>query len=221
MPTRTHFVFLMHPKEFKEEKANTGRLTHLCLPNSRIIMGVNFDADDTVQSLLRDPANHCVLLYPGPQALNLSRGEFTRAELGSRQLTVFILDGTWSLARKMLRLSPTLQQLPRVMFAGSGRSRYVIKQQPEDGCLSTLEATHELLLSLGSAGLDRYPDREQLLAVFDRMQDFQLRCAADPTREGYRRRPYSAPETREASRQSGKTRRGYFPRLEPPPRSLG
>ncbi len=34
METRTRFVFLMHPKEYKHEKAATGRLTHLCLRRS-------------------------------------------------------------------------------------------------------------------------------------------------------------------------------------------
>ena len=43
MDTRTRFVFLMHPKEFKQEKAATGRLTHLCLTNSEIQMGIAFD----------------------------------------------------------------------------------------------------------------------------------------------------------------------------------
>jgi len=43
MSTRTRFVFLMHPKEFKQEKAATGRLTHLCLANSEIQMGSAFD----------------------------------------------------------------------------------------------------------------------------------------------------------------------------------
>ena len=55
MATRTRFVFLMHPKEFKEEKAGTGRLTHLCLPNSEIHMGTAFDGDEAVQALINDP----------------------------------------------------------------------------------------------------------------------------------------------------------------------
>src|SRR5687767_2099492 len=72
METRTRFVFLMHPKEFKQEKAATGRLTHLCLARSEIHMGIAFDAHEPVQALLRDPRNHCVLLYPGRDAINLS-----------------------------------------------------------------------------------------------------------------------------------------------------
>lgn len=196
MATRTRFVFLMHPHEFKHAKAATGRLTHLALSNSEIVMGLGFDDDETVRRLVAAPENLAVLLYPGVGARDLSQGEFTAADLGGRTLVVFLLDATWSGARKMLRLSPSLQRLPRIKFTAPGRSRYVIKQQPQVGCLSTLEAAHELLLALERAGLDRYPLPEQLPALFDRMQNFQIACAADPTRPGYRRQPYSDPAER-------------------------
>lgn len=211
MATRTRFAFLMHPKEFKQEKAATGRLTRLCLANSELHMGMTFDDAEPVQTLLRDPTNYCVLLYPGREARNLSAGELRVDELAGRRLVVFLLDATWAGARKMLRLNPSLQRLPRVMFTPSAPSRYVIKQQPQDGCLSTLEATHELLLALERCGLDAYPDRTQLLDVFARMQDFQWKCAADPTRPGYRRRPYKAPGERTAPRgRSGERRQNYL-----------
>lgn len=195
MATRTRFVFLMHPKEFKHVKAATGRLTHLCLTRSELHMGIGFDDHDVVQDLIRDPANFPVLLFPGREAVNLSdqapdRAEAFRARLAGRRLVVFLLDATWALSRKMLRLSPSLQQLPRIMFTPSAPSRYLIKQQPHPGCLSTLEATHELLLALAQAGLDEYPLPDQLVALFHRMQDLQLRFAADTERTGYRRRAY-------------------------------
>jgi DTW domain-containing protein YfiP len=207
MDTRTKFVFLMHPKEFKREKAATGRLTHLCLSESVIHMGIAFDKHPAVQSLIADPANFPVLLYPGPHARNLSHGDLAPAELGDRRLVVFLIDATWSGARKILNQSPSLQRLPRIMFTAAAPSRYVIKQQPQEGCLSTLEATHELLIALERSGLDRYPLPEQLLGLFQRMQEFQIRCAADPTRSGYRRRPYSEPGQRAPS---GERRRTLF-----------
>jgi DTW domain-containing protein len=216
MATRTKFVFLMHPKEFKQEKAATGRLTHLCLSNSEVHMGVEFDRNETVQALLADPRNFPVLLYPGETARNLSAGALTASELGERQLVVFLLDGTWSCARKMLKLSPSLQQLPRVMFTAAHRSRYIIKQQPQEGCLSTLEATHELLLALERSGLDDYSLPKQLLGLFDRMQEYQIRCATDPNRPGYRRRPYSDPSTRVGLHGDSGTRRSRFLRAPSP-----
>lgn len=219
MATRTRFVFLMHPKEYKREKAATGRLTHLCLPHSRILTGVGFEEHPDLRALLADPVLHPVLLFPGATALNLSTAAATgapaladlRTRLATRTLVVFILDATWALGRKMLRLSPALQQLPRLMFTPTAPSRYVIKQQPHPACLSTLEATHELLLALAAEGLDDYPLPGQLPALFDRMQAFQLQCAADPERRGYRHRPYKAPaERRPLQGTSGRRRRKLF-----------
>jgi DTW domain-containing protein len=207
METRTRFVFLMHPKEFKQEKAATGRLTHLCLAQSEIHCGIGFDEHEAVQALVRDPRNFAVLLYPGRDALDLSAGRLAPPDLAGRRLVVFLLDATWALGRKMLKLSPSLQRLPRIMFTPSAPSRFVIKQQPHAGCLSTLEATHELLLALARAGLDAYPLPEQLLALFQRMQDFQIRCAADPKRGGYRRSAYRPPAEREPLQGSSATRR--------------
>lgn len=216
MATRTRFVFLMHPKEFKEEKAATGRLTHLCLANSEVRMGLEFDAHDEVQALIRDPENFPVLLYPGREAINLSDESggavaALREQLRDRRLVVFILDATWALGRKMLRVSPSLQRLPRIMFTPAAPSRYLIKQQPHAGCLSTLEATHELLGALERAGLDDYPLPAQLLGLFARMQDYQMKCAADPARGGYRRSAYSQPTDRIAPQgRSGARRTRVF-----------
>lgn len=202
METRTRFVFLMHPKEFKYEKAGTGRLTHLALAGSEIHMGVGFDDHAAVQALISDPANYPVLLYPGPEARNLSTGGFTEPDLGGRHLTVFLLDATWACAKKMLKLSPSLQRLPRLMFTPTAKSRFVIKQQPDELCLSTLEATHEFLLALEASGLDRYPLPDQLLNIFDAMQKFQIACALDPNSKGYRRGGFKDPAQRVVTKRS-------------------
>jgi DTW domain-containing protein len=226
METRTRFMFLMHPKEYKQEKAGTGRLTQLCLPHSSLHMGKTFDQNDEVQALLCDRRYYPVLLYPGREALNLSEigkrdsGEAARfrtfsQELGQRTLLVVILDATWSGARKMLRLSPSLQVLTRIMFTPQSPSRYVIKQQPQDGCLSTLEATHELLTVLERAGLDRYAEPALLLGIFQQMQDFQIGCASDPARVGYRHRSYTKRVDRLPARGRSATRRENF--LKRPP----
>lgn len=216
MPTRTRFVFLMHPKEFKQEKAGTGRLTHLCLPNSEIQVGVGFDDHEPVQALLHDSANHCVLLYPGPTAKNLSLGELAPDDYAGKRLVVLLLDATWACARKMLRLSPSLQALPRIMFTPTAPSRFVIKQQPQEGCLSTLEAVHETLLVLEHGGLDVYSDPTQLHEVFDRMQRYQIECAENPSLGGYRRKPYSAPGERDPAHGQSASRRNFFIKTPPP-----
>src|SRR3954468_16343521 len=99
MRTRTKFVILMHPHEFKRIKANTGRLTHLCLADSELHIAEHFDGHEDVQALIDDPKNYPVLLYPGRNALDLSavpKGDphllTLNSELQSRRLVVFLLD---------------------------------------------------------------------------------------------------------------------------------
>lgn len=214
MATRTKFVILMHPYEFKRIKANTGRLTHLCLADSEVHIGIEFDSHEAVQALINDPKNYPVLLYPGKDARDLSKGELHAADFAGRRLVVFLLDATWRLVRPMLRLSPSLQRLPRIMFSNAAPSRYVIKRQPEPGCLSTLEATHELLLALDRSGLDRYAMPEQLLAVFQRMQDIQIKHTAENKRLGLSRYDRRArPEGQPPVPRAPSKRRRIFPKV--------
>ncbi|HEY0864027.1 MAG TPA: tRNA-uridine aminocarboxypropyltransferase [Lacunisphaera sp.] len=220
MATRTKFVILMHPYEFKRIKANTGRLTHLCLADSEVHIGIEFDGHEAVQALINDPKNYPVLLYPGKDALDLSKVDLSdpqlsalNSQLAQRRLVVFLLDATWRLVRPMLRLSPSLQRLPKIMFSNAAPSRYVIKRQPEPGCLSTLEATHELLLALDRSGLDRYTLPEQLLSVFQRMQDIQIRHTAENRRLGISR--YNRPvrsESKPPVPRAAPKRRRIFPK---------
>ena len=177
MATRTRIVLLMHPREFRRETCTTGRLTCLNLANSEIIMGLEFDDNERVRTLVEDPQNYPVVLYPSAGAMDITAGGFPAAEVGARQLVVFLLDATWINARKMLQRSPSLLRLPRLMFTPREPSRFVIKRQPRAGYLSTLETTHELLLALDAAGLDAYPDKTRLLRVFTGMQDFQIGSA--------------------------------------------
>jgi DTW domain-containing protein YfiP len=225
MPTRTKFVILMHPYESKRVKANTGRLTHLCLRDSELHLGISFDEHEAVQALINDPSNYPVLLYPSRGAIDLSTVALEdpqlsslRGQLSTRRLVVFLLDATWRLVRPMLRTSLSLQRLPRIMFSGAAPSRYRIKRQPEPGCLSTLEATHELLLALDRSGLDAYTQPTQLLNLFERMQDFQINRTAENAARGDRRHVRRVPvEGVPAPARPIAKRRRIFPAAAPRP----
>jgi len=164
----------MHPMEWRRERCTTGRLACLNLEGSEIIPGIAFDAESRYRAIADDPHNYCMLLYPGPGALDLGRDPFPREVLGGRRLVVFLIDATWACARVVARESPGLMTLPRLAFTPREKSRWTIKRQPAAWCLSTLEAVHELLLSLDEAGVGPYPDRERLLSAFAAMQAYQV-----------------------------------------------
>ena len=182
MQTRTRIVLLMHPKEYRRQKTGTGRLACLNLENSELLPGIAFDRHPRVRQLLDDPASRAFLLYPSPGATNLSAcGGQAAARLteyvGDRRVVVFLVDSTWACANSVLRSSPELAALPRLRFEPRERSRWLIKRQPRDYCLSTIEAIHELLCALEGAGLKSYPDKRRLLAAFAAMQAYQIRRA--------------------------------------------
>jgi DTW domain-containing protein YfiP len=164
--------------EFRHQKCTTGRLTCLNLANSQIIPGVSFDGNAAVRSLIDDPQNYPVLLYPGGDAMSIRGGSFAASAPRDRRLVVFLIDATWHCSRKIVRESPSLMRLPRLRIEPDAPSRFIIKRQPAPWCLSTIEATHELLLALDAGGLEIYPDAHRLLDAFNAMQDFQVRQTA-------------------------------------------
>jgi len=153
-------------------------MTCLNLANSEILPGLAFDENEGFRALADDPTNYPMLLYPCEGAFDLSAGAFPKEILGGRNLVIFLIDATWACAKSIIKASPGLLDLPKLKFSPREKSRWLIKRQPADYCLSTLEATHELLLALEAAGLDAYPDKTRLLETFARMQNYQIERAA-------------------------------------------
>lgn len=186
--TKIHFVLLMHPMEAKKEKLGTGRLSLACLKNSQLIVGIDFTEDQVVNALIQDPAHHCMVLYPGEKAINISSDDVSPLQsLGDKKLVVFLIDGTWPCAKKMMKLSKNIQALPRVSFHSTRQSLFAIKEQPADYCLSTLESIHVFLSELERRGLERLGGaHDNMMEVFKFMVDFQIKCASDPSLPSYR-----------------------------------
>lgn len=156
-------------------------------------MGSDFDNHQAVQDLIHDARYFPMLLYPGRDAIDLSDRGALSGFLDGRQLLVILLDATWRSARRMFNRSPSLQRLPRLGIMSGEKSRYLIKKQPHDWCLSTIEAAHELMKALDRAGLDSYARPDQMLDLFDRMQQHQISCMQDPARQNYRRGKAAGP----------------------------
>ena len=100
---------------------------------------------------------------------------------------VFILDGTWPCARKMLKLSKNLQRLRRVSFDNTIQSKFIIKQQPESLCLSTIESVYTVLNLLKVGGVE-HCDTTNFLFPFEKMLEYQVECILNPHNNNYNRK---------------------------------
>lgn len=184
--TNTRFVILMHPKEYKKEKNGTGFMTKLQLENSEIIVGVDFTNNKRVNELLTNENSSSFLLYPGKDNFNLStrKSSETKSFIGDNA-NIFILDGTWPCARKMLKLSNNLQQLKRVSFDNKIQSKFIIKQQPEALCLSTIESVYTVINLLNKGEVEQC-DTKHFLFPFEKMIAYQVECILNPDNKNYR-----------------------------------
>jgi DTW domain-containing protein YfiP len=175
-------VILQHPKEFRN-RVGTARMASLCVSNSTLIAGEHPDREREAAAIALAPGNRCALLYPGPSARDPA--EFAAGSAGG-QLVIFVIDATWAMAKKMVRLSPTLSSMPRIAFQPARPSGYLFRRQPRPECVSTIEAIHEVIDELdrrGSVPVRPEGAHANLLEVFGWMARKQ---SAYTNREGMR-----------------------------------
>jgi DTW domain-containing protein YfiP len=164
VPTRTRIVVLQHPRE-RDMPIGTARMATLCLPNAELHEGIRWDAA-ALDRILADATRTPVLLYPGGGAIDVMR------DPPKGPLTLVVVDGTWSQAKKIVRENPRLQALPRYAFTPAAPSEYRIRKEPEESYVSTIEALVHVLGALE-------PDPPRLLALLDpfrAMIDAQIAC---------------------------------------------
>ena len=175
LQTRTKFVVLMHTHEFKKIKNGTGHFTHLSLTNSELYVDTSFADHAKVNKLLKD--YNCYVLYPSDESIVLNDNPLP---LNKKDNLVFLIDSTWHNAKKLLRDSPNIQNLPKVSFTHKKASQFKIKEQPMELCLSTIESTLcvlELLTLQGNEELTA-TQLNGFLEPFRKMVEYQIKCIA-------------------------------------------
>lgn len=186
--------------EHKKEKVGTGRFSHLILKNSEIIVDIGFDENPRFNEILNDPEYESFVLYPGYEPIDLGTNELK--ETLKKKAQFFVIDGTWPCAKKMMKLTTKLHDMQRVSFTSDRVSEFKVKHQPLPGCLSTVESIHQVLLDLNRMGVENTTDvHENLMDVFRKTVEQQIEIAADPNREGYRKKPFSVPSERKISKK--------------------
>jgi DTW domain-containing protein YfiP len=131
--TETRIILLQHPRE-RDMPIGTARMASLCLPNSELLVGFNWQSSRALARLLSDPKRPAALLYPGQDARDV------RSAPTHGPLTLVVVDGTWANTKKMVRRNPILMNLPRVTFQPEHPSEYRIRREPDAQCVSTIEA---------------------------------------------------------------------------------
>ena len=159
----------MHPKEARKIKNGTGRLTHLSLKNSEIFVGIDFTQDKKINAILQTHTSY--VLYPSLSSIDIAKEPLPSSE----KRAIFIIDATWACAKKILRMSSNLQDVPHISFTHTEVSKFQIKEQPNEYCLSTMESTLKVVNLLN----DSSEDTSDFLEPFLKMNSMQLKAIED------------------------------------------
>ncbi len=179
--TKTKFVILMHPKEFKKVKNNTGFFTHLSLSNSEVFIGIDFSEHNRINEIIATHESY--ILFPSSNAVNLSDESSNLNQNRDKPMAIFLIDSTWACTKKMFTLSQNLNKLKHMSFVTDVTSKYKIKEQPKSNYLSTIESTLVVLELLNKRSVENIKQEELngFLNPFFKMIEYQQKLIESPS----------------------------------------
>jgi len=185
--TETKFVILMHPKEFKKVKNNTGHFTHQSLKNSELFIGIDFSEHKRINEIIASYESY--ILFPSQNAVNLTH---TNPKNSKKPLAIFLIDSTWSCAKPIFYKSKNLQNLQHMSFTTTKESQYEIKEQPDAAYLSTIESTLVVLEELNKHGIEQIQKEslQRFLDPFFQMIQYQKDLINNPKSNAVRYKRY-------------------------------
>ncbi len=171
--TNTKFIILMHPKEFKKVKNNTGFFTYLSLKNSELFIGIDFSNDRRINEIIQTHTSY--ILFPSADAINLCEIDAKINIRTIKPMAIFIIDSTWACTKKIFTLSQNLNKLQHISFTSKKTSEYKIKEQPDKAYLSTIESTLVVLELLNANGIENVDESRlnAFLKPFYKMIEYQ------------------------------------------------
>lgn len=170
----SRIIILQHPAEVKRCLRTVPMLTLALEPGKCLIFrGKKFPLPkhEGLAEILND--RNTILLYPSPKAAALDTLDPVGIN-GQHPYNLVLLDGTWPQAKAIYHSSPALLLLRAYKLICEPTSEYVIRTQPKEGCLSTVE-TGASALSI----LEGDPEmREKMLGPLHYLCRFQLENGA-------------------------------------------
>jgi hypothetical protein len=174
-------VHIVQHRLEKRHALNTVRLLRLGLSRLSIHM---LDANTRSAAMPRpELPPGTALLYPSDASVLLGAADPAPEHL-------VVVDGTWSHAKRIYRDNEWLQALPAVRLAPAQPSRYRIRVEPRQECLSTVEAVVAALRVLEP----ELQGTGTLLDAFDAMIDMQIAARGELAGRAQRKRPRQGAE---------------------------
>jgi len=138
------FWILTHGKEFSRP-TNTGRLIKNVLQeNAFIYEWKRTEAPVGLINKLNSGDYKTYLVFPAENSEIEKRVESFKNE-DHKKIAFLLIDGTWQEARKMVRKSPYLSELPILSFEPERKSKFELRRNISDKHLCTIEIAIELL----------------------------------------------------------------------------
>ncbi|XP_077989340.1 tRNA-uridine aminocarboxypropyltransferase 2-like [Glandiceps talaboti] len=165
----TNVYIVQHPHEVVRV-LRTVPILDMSLPENKVhvIRGRRFNRHALLDKITSDP--NTLLLFPGPNAVDI---ETIPRDTG-QSYNLILIDGTWPQARGIYSNNRFLHRTKQVKLTLNCVSEYVIRTQPTDAALSTLEAA-----AFALAILDNKPELTEILTrPLRALCDFQLEHGA-------------------------------------------
>jgi DTW domain-containing protein len=180
LPTATRVVILMHAQELKKP-SNTGRLAHLCLPNSEIrLRGQRDGTPLDLEGLLED-SHETWMLYLSPDSRELGPELLSERK---KPVRLLVPDGTWSQASRLgAKLARQLPGVRHVKLKADKPSSYQLRSEHDPNGMATFEAIARALGAL--EGSEVQAEMEKIFQVMvDRVLYTRGRLAAEDVAGG-------------------------------------
>uniref|UniRef100_A0A8D2CWW7 tRNA-uridine aminocarboxypropyltransferase n=1 Tax=Sciurus vulgaris TaxID=55149 RepID=A0A8D2CWW7_SCIVU len=168
----THLYIIQHPAE-ENKVLRTVPLLAACLPQDKckVKIGRRFSEERDVELSTVCRKSSTLILYPGAEATDLEEFILDSPVYPS---TIIIIDGTWSQAKDIFYKNSLFRLPKQVQLKTSVSSQYVIRMQPTNTCLSTLECAAVALSILEKNS----HIQETLLRPLQALCSFQLQHGA-------------------------------------------
>ncbi|WP_105187846.1 tRNA-uridine aminocarboxypropyltransferase [Pseudoalteromonas sp. T1lg48] len=139
-------MLMYHNESFKP--SNTGRLIADIVPDNHAFRWDRTDPDPAFLALIKDPQYQAFVVFPS-EGITPERVCTQVQRQGDKKPLFIFLDGTWREAKKMVRKSPYLDELPILSISPEKLSDYRLRVAPHAHQLGTAEVAIMVLLLAG------------------------------------------------------------------------